>query len=205
VTSTAAGRDERLATRAVHTPSAGTPSRTPQRTIPWLGRHQRASRVLPSTGKRESGPASSHKRRRRPAAPPRPPPAGGWRSPAPRCDRPRWSGRVPTAAGGPCRRAARRSWSETPPRCPAAPGHQRAAPGQRFAPVGMANDPRYRDRQIWVSGRIPFVEMWEWRRSRIKSCRPRSTSRLGRVPSFQLDSSVRRPSPPQSGGGGTPT
>jgi hypothetical protein len=36
----------------------------------------------------------------------------------------------------------------------------------------------------WASVRYPLVEMWEWRRSRIKSCRPRSTCQLGRATQF---------------------
>jgi hypothetical protein len=58
----AAGRDERLATLAVHTPCAGTPSRTPQRIFPRLGRHKVASCVLPSTSTstRQPGPFSNH-------------------------------------------------------------------------------------------------------------------------------------------------
>jgi GAF domain-containing protein len=50
--------------------------------------------------------------------------------------------------------------------------------------------PRQADR---VSERNPFVEIWEWRRSRIKSCRPRSTSRLGRA--SQFPAGFLRPAP----------
>jgi hypothetical protein len=97
--------------------------------------------VLPSTGRRDPDLVPATPARRRPVAPPPPPPAGGWRDPASRSGRPHWSGRVPAAASGARRRAARRSWSETPPRCPAARGHRRAAPARRrrhWAPAGPA-------------------------------------------------------------------
>jgi hypothetical protein len=145
VTSMAAGRAERLATLAVHTPCAGIPSRTSQRILPWLGRHHFASRVLASTGRRELD-LSSHiwmsAARGATAAT-----VSWWvAGSGATIGTPRSSDRLPTAAGGARRRAARQSWSETPPRCLAAPAHRRAAPGRRPRRCRPGGPPRWRHR-----------------------------------------------------------
>src|SRR6266545_2180285 len=56
-------------------------------------------------------------------------------------------------------------------------GHAVAAP-RRPCSVPVA------DLQLAVTVERAVWQMWEWRRSRIKSCRPRSTCQLGRAPQF---------------------